>query len=820
MMAQHDSKVVGWLFLTMCSCLLVPYAGAEQASPSKDVSKSSATFLWYGYPDIVDLIARGGSLDVSGDYTVWVKARMGAGCRVRIGETVLPPSHVDGDGRYYSWAKAGVVSLKGGERFRVQCDVLRPALGGVSGQEIAAMVLTLDPKTDPQRIDEVSLVFPRTLEPPKDQRLWDIRDLNRFYSWHGYPTREAWEKRAKDLREHILVSCGLWPEPKRCPLNAQIFERIEREGYSIEKAYFESWPGFFVTGNLYRPLGKRGPFPAVACPHGHWDTGRLADEESGSVPGRCINLARQGYVVFTYDMIGYNDSKQLDPHRFWDPRSHLWGVSPMGIQTWNSIRVIDFLLSLKDVDPERIACTGASGGGTQTFMLTAVDPRVKVAAPVNMISGHMQGGCVCENAPNLRVDTYNAEIGALAAPRPLILVSCTGDWTDETPWNEYPAVRSIYRLFGMEDHVTCVQMDADHNYNQESREAVYAWFGHWLLGVDDPETVTEKPFTVEKKEDLLVFARRKLPETGMNWQTLTDLLIKQAKEQLVELRPHNRNELKQFSQVMEPALRHATGAEKPSPSDVLVERMGRTKREDYTIDQVLLGRRGQGDQIPATVYSSGWSSLDPASIATLLVHPQGKDFFVSRAEGKPGELVSALLGKGHIVLAIDAFLCGEYHTLWRNTTRDTSDRFFSVYNHTDHSCRIQDILTAIASLEALSHVKTVNLVGLDRAGIWCLLARGLAPEVRSIAVDAANLNLSDDGAWMGDLYIPLIRQVGDVETAVTLAAPGRLLICNTGRGFETDAIRGLYRALGAETDLRIEPRSLSTDDLVAWLESR
>ena len=239
------------------------------------------------------------------------------------------------------------------------------------------------------------------------------------------------------------------------------------------------------------------------------------------------------------------------------------------------------------------------------------------------------------------------------------------------------------------------------------------------------------------------------------------------------------------------------------------------KREGYTIEQVVLSRRGQGDRIPAICYvPRNHTAKKPA---TILVHPQGKRFFTDKGEGKPGELVSALLGKGHIVLAIDAFLCGEYHAPWRETTRDTSDRFFTVYNRTDHSCRIQDILTAIASLQARHDVDSVNLVGLDRAGIWCLLARGLAPEVRSLAADVANLDLSDDEAWMGDLYIPVIRRVGDVETAVTLAAPGRLLICNTGREFETDTIRRLYRNLNARRELRIERGSLSTDELVAWL---
>src|SRR5690606_37701194 len=149
-------------------------------------------------------------------------------------------------------------------------------------------------------------------------------------------------------------------------------------------------------------------------------------------PARHITFARMGIVAFSYDMIGYNDSMQFE-HNWGGEKEKLWGLHPFAMQLWSSIRAVDFLSELPDVDPERIAATGASGGGTQTFSLMAVDPRIKVAAPVNMISSTMQGGCLCENAPIIRLNNSNMEIGALMAPRPLLLVSATGDWTRETP---------------------------------------------------------------------------------------------------------------------------------------------------------------------------------------------------------------------------------------------------------------------------------------------------------------------------------------------------------------------------------------------------
>src|SRR5262245_13776417 len=306
-----------------------------------------------------------------------------------------------------------------------------------------------------------------------------FRTLDDKFTPPRFTDAAEWKRRATYLREHVLASAGLVPMPDRAPLAPEIFGKITKNDYTVEKVYFESLPGFFVTGNLYRPIGT-GPFPAVLSPHGHWTYGRLEHTPVMSAPTRAINLARQGFVVFTYDMIGYNDSRQLT-HQFDGQRERLWGMNLAGLQLWNSIRSVDFLESLPDVDRTRIGCTGESGGGTQTFLLAAVDQRIKVAAPVNMISMHFQGGDLCENPPALRLDTNNLEIAATIAPRPLLMVSATGDWTNETLEIEYPTMRQFYALHGAENRLHAVRIDAPHNFNRESREAVYAWMARWLL---------------------------------------------------------------------------------------------------------------------------------------------------------------------------------------------------------------------------------------------------------------------------------------------------------------------------------------------------
>ena len=389
-----------------------------------------------------------------------------------------------------------------------------------------------------------------------------------------FTTAEAWGPRAQYLRDHVLASAGLMPMPERTPLRPVVFDEIAHADYTVAKVYFESLPGFFVTGNLYRPVGN-GPFPAILSPHGHWAYGRFENSAVASVPGRAINLARQGFVVFTYDMIGYNDSWQLEHRAFGGPREKLWGLSMAGLQLWNSIRGLDFLESLPYVQRDKIGATGASGGGTQVFLLAAVDQRVAVAAPVNMISLQMQGGCLCENQPGLRVDTTNVEIAATIAPRPLLMVSATGDWTTNTLEREYPAVRALYTLQGAADRVHAVRFEAPHNYNKDSREAVYAWMARWLQGAPANVRREERPFTPDPLPDLMVFYKRPVPQNAVDAAKLTANWIAAARGQLPSTPLETRARALRDALSFGPPLPSAAAVAPPAPE---VKKRGRRRQ--------------------------------------------------------------------------------------------------------------------------------------------------------------------------------------------------------------------------------------------------
>ena len=379
-----------------------------------------------------------------------------------------------------------------------------------------------------------------------DVRDGDLRTLNDYFPFTQVDNSESWAKRAERLRMRTKVALGVWPEPEKTPLDAVIHGLIDRPEYTVERVYFQSLPGHYVTGSLYRPKNAKGKIPAVLSPHGHWPAGRFhahSDaqikkeveigaeqfERGGRHPlqARCVQLARMGCMVFHYDMIGYADSIQFREHRpgvrehmntsenwgMFSPQAELRMLGLMQLQTWNSIRSVDFVLSLPEVDPERIGVTGASGGATQTMMLMAVDERPDIAFPAVMVSTSMQGGCPCENASYLRINSGNIDIAALCAPRPLAL-SGADDWTVDIMTSGWPDLQKVYRLAGVPNHVHAEAFTQfKHNFNAVSRKVMYSWFNdHWKL---TEGSLAEQDYEPLTREELTVWTEgHEKPEGG------------------------------------------------------------------------------------------------------------------------------------------------------------------------------------------------------------------------------------------------------------------------------------------------------------------
>jgi hypothetical protein len=699
---------------------------------------------------------------------------------------------------------------------------------------------------------------------PTDARLGPPKTLNDYFPFTPPKTKEAWEARRKQLRAQLLVATGLWPLPEKTPLNAVVHGKIERDGYTIEKVYFASMPGHYVCGNLYRPAGgesdKSKKKPAVLCPHGHWANGRFyeadakaiaADKKRGAettdagakspLQARCANLAMMGFVVFHYDMVGYADSTAI-PHRagFTDAAAELRQQNFMGLQTWNSVRALDFVESLPDVDPKKIGVTGASGGGTQTFMLCAIDDRPAAAFPAVMVSTAMQGGCVCENCSHLRVNTGNVEIAALFAPKPQAF-SCANDWTKEFMTKGFPQLQELYALYGAKDKVAAkAWLDFPHNYSQPSREFMYSWFSKWLLGKNGP--VEEKPFTFTPPKELSVFdAAHPRPKDELNAAKLREEMTKASDEQMAKLTPKDAASLKEFRRVVGTALRvmvpdallsptqnrsmsfRPTGQPAGWPQKLELRNgvLGRGKESDEKKPARPTSAEGIGESVPFT-HLLNWTKKGSGTDCVVWIHSAGKSSLFEK--GKLAPAARALVDAGCHVIAVDTFLTGEQVREKPFPVDQSFAGYTYGYNPTLLAQRVRDVVLAVDFARGYTrdeegkHKGKVYLVGWDEFGPIAILAKALAGD--AVAKTAADLNgfrFEDIKDAADPMMLPGAVKYGGLGAFLALCAPGEVLVHNQ-KGTDTGRIsRAAYEAAGAANKLTRNAAKLDPAKVVEWL---
>jgi dienelactone hydrolase len=586
--------------------------------------------------------------------------------------------------------------------------------------------------------------------PAEDSRNTDIRTTSTHMPVPEFSSLTAWEQRKTFLRNQILISAGLSPMPEKTPLHAQIFGDVKEKDYTIQKVLIETMPGFYLGGNLYRPRNGRAKHPGVLNPHGHWPYGRLENEPLYSGPSLGISLARQGYVVFAYDMVGYTDTIQL-PHRFGSTEQRLWSFGPLGLQLWNSIRSLDFLASLDDVDATRLGITGASGGGTQAFLLTAVDDRIQFASPVNMVSAIMQGGDLCENAPGLRLGTSNVEISAMFAPKPMLLVSATGDWTRNVPTEEYPAIKRIYELYGKGDQVEVVQIDQVHNFNQLSREAVYRFFAEQNPGLSDRRELTEHDISVPMLQEMTALSNRTLPSNALDLEGVFRLWQESVQSQ--------NNQIQDVA-FLRDRLRQTLSVE--VPESVIADVKG---------ESIVLSRPSKGDRIPGI-----W--LRGTGRAAIVIDPGGSAAALKTAK------VASLRKEGRPILLLDAFQTGSAIAsrigdnskgLARKVAEDADEEEradaaaggpkFLTFNVSDDAARVQDVVTAIVYANESS--SGVDVYASGDAALWSIFAAS----VSSIPVSLHTENvpkLTTNADYVEHFNVPGILRAGGLATAERL----------------------------------------------------
>lgn len=363
-----------------------------------------------------------------------------------------------------------------------------------------------------------NVLKPLDLKVRKDKDAYKLGDYE-YYRWPvaegwaeldriaaQYTTLQQWEQRRTQLRACLLQALQLSPLPAAPASKPIITPERKFDGYTVRNVAIEVLPGVYINGSLYKPAHYKGKIPVILNPDGHWEHQRYRPD----CQYRCAALARMGAITFSYDLFAWGES--LLQFKVEDHRRSL----AMTIQALGTIRILDYLLSLKEADTARVGITGGSGAGSHTVLMAAIDDRITVSAPVVAISSYFYGGCPCESGMPIHAcgnRTDNVEIAAMAAPHPQLLVSDGGDWTDKTPEHDFPYLQNVYSFYNKRVNVTNIHLPEEgHDFGINKRQAVYAFMAKYL-GLNN--NVDESTITIEKESAMYVF-NGKLPANAIH----------------------------------------------------------------------------------------------------------------------------------------------------------------------------------------------------------------------------------------------------------------------------------------------------------------
>lgn len=710
-----------------------------------------------------------------------------------------------------------------------------------------------------------SAVASRPSIPPisDSRRSVPLRNLDSYFPFDPPISLDAWKSRSEVVRRRVRFAAGQWPPLARPQAQGVIHDRVERDGYSVEKVYLESYPGHFVTGSLYRPRNidasenlagasrrtadSKVRRPAVLCPHGHWENGRFhawSDEElkqqiergaeslavGGRYPlqARCVQLARMGCIVFLYDMVGYADSQQVSSdvihgwrlHRpemegptdwgFFSTQAELNLVTPFALQTFNSLMALDWICSLPDVDATRIGITGASGGGTQTFILAAIDPRPAVSVPVVMVSTGMQGGCPCENGPCLRIDTGNVEIAGLFAPKPLGLISAN-DWTVELNQKGFPELQRLYGIYQAESNVSLASLTQfEHNYNSASRTAMYSWMNHHLrLGI--PEPIVEQEFVPLNRDEMSVWTdKHPAPEKGLDYERKLCRQIHDAQnEAFSSLKPSDPSSLARFQSLVAGAVEVIVSRDLPTSGLTRVVEEHTTKADGYTRQELVIEYVPAHEVVRATEFvPSYWNQ----KVVVWLT--ENGEQACTNSDGSMKGYMRAMLDEGNLLVAARLFGgigqdepddgTASSFPRFVPTDRDIASYTFG-YNRCLVAQQTCDILTMISALQArYPGLEQITICASGEPAVACALSTAYLRDVEKYAfmIQSNGFRFKSLLDWHDRRFVPGGGRYGDLDGFLALAAPCKMLLV----GETPDAIPlvcSAYQAVDAMQNLEV-----------------
>ena len=576
----------------------------------------------------------------------------------------------------------------------------------------------------------------------------------RIETYEALKTPEDCAAYQERLRQFFVEQLGGWPA--RTPLNARVVASEDKAGYRLEKIIYESRPNSFVTALLRLPLTEP-PYPGVLVPCGHSSNGKACEAYQRA----SILLARNGIASLCYDPIGQGerhqilseDGKVVIPSSTIEHTSVGVGAILVGMNTatfriWDGMRGIDYLVEREDIDPERIGCTGNSGGGTLTSYIMALDPRVKVAAPSCYVTSFERLLVTC--GPQDAEQNIHAQIAfgmnhadyvLMRAPNPTLMCCATKDYFDITgSWDAFRQAKRFYSRLGFSERVDLIENDDKHGFNMPQRVAMVRWMRRWLLGIDD--AITEPDVTILTDEQALCTPTGQVLELD-NACTVWDIMA-DREAQLAEQRSAfwaDTPREKALDKVRQVAGIRPLAELTDTTVRILPERVA---RDGYTITKFIF-RPEPGVFLPALVFATG----KPSGEAFLYLHGADKE-----ADAVLGGPIEALVKKGHIVMAVDLRGVGETecegrHKSWAPFFGMDWQDYFGAYllGKSYVGMRTEDIFICgrfLATYLVDERPNSVHMIGIGEAAVPALHAAALEPALfASVTLDGMVTSWAD-----------------------------------------------------------------------------
>lgn len=632
----------------------------------------------------------------------------------------------------------------------------------------------------------------RALDPPPEAPLRAYYERMSAARPIRVDSKGAWLQRRAVVRQQTQAALGLVPLPERVPLDVRRGGALEREGYRLERVYWQTWPRVWAGGWLYTPAGTEQPRPAVLGFHGHWPEGARHPD----VQSRHVALALLGYPSLLVDS------------------AHVYelslGVTPLTVMTLRNLRALDLLAGLPGVDRERIAVVGESGGAQQAMYLLALDERPRAAVLAVLVSyfhrilrlvGEEGHHCSCNHVPGIMRFTDAPELCGVASPRALQFLTVTDDWTEPFPRHELGELRALYRLWQQPDRLEHRQFPGPHAFTREMREAAYGFLARELRGEWGRGPVAEPDHQVESPEALLELNAPPAEDEGeagiLGWFRRRVI----ANPPQLESRPARKHYQKRASEELAALL-----GDEPPPVALDAEVTPAPGGPGF-----LVSLASEPDVRLSAVWRPAAAAHAPAVLA---LHPEGRKGALRSA------LVRALAAAGMSVLAPDFRLRGDLKRDWRYNCR--------IWGRPEAAMAARDARTCIEWLFQQEAVdpRAVIVLGEGDQGMTALLAAAFDERPAAVAADCCLALYRDGGEGLPE--IPGVLRVGDVPQIASLLAPRPLCLYRVPGdriGFSSrryfDWTRRTYQSLGDEDALwMLGDREPEPAALLAWLAAR